>query len=798
MLTANTLDNKRIYYNRTGPVRLSGGQYSVLGPRPRTVVGLDKTGDGGGLCSNPLTVTNSKQEIDLPPYAATGNVSLTDTGGNVTPPGGNWPSVPATAPVGIVVGGGVSGVSGCWPWPNSPNSPAAPSGFGINVSEPLFSTSSNGTNYYYPEPTFAGTDSVTEWYADPKEGSATGPFFWAGVAQDMPGPTGGPLETLATSGSDGKAASRPVVIDKMLQTGTTVNYKTLFLQRLANPSAAYDPVINPYLTVDWLPVDLTVFNGDDRRPLWPPSYMATSGAAPGINQCPYQPWDPDNPVAAGLIEAVPDPGYDPTRKIYFATRQRGGNRQTALAIASLGNNSPGYINPWAQAVPVAALGGADPTDPNSLVASTPAGSSNFPYGLNHTLGYLNVAFSQSGAAVISSAPYIGAPKASPFPWIAWNNRPYANAMELLLVPSCHPARLLWEFQVVPTNSANPKLFPKTYVPDPTAPPNGGVTYSVSGTGSTVPYPYLLNFFQSTGTNSTGATELGPQLYRILEYVTVPSPFVQTETFVNPATSSTGAAGLHNFHPPFNRISKYREPGKINLNTIYSADVLNGLMNYLPSMLSGGTLTGVQNFSNKFALSRRGYGGINDSQFSISSSYPTRFANPFRSFAGGGMVPPLSTGVSWPALNSEIDATILRHDPDTTNPNYPNRPLFQYDRSITATIPPPYNDPSRNPYFRYQALTRLGNLVTTRSNVYAFWITVGYFEVTPWTNPVSGQTGPDAGHPDGYQLGPEIGSDTGEVERHRAFYIFDRTIPVGFQRGQDLNIEKGLLLRRFIE
>ena len=92
------------------------------------------------------------------------------------------------------------------------------------------------------------------------------------------------------------------------------------------------------------------------------------------------------------------------------------------------------------------------------------------------------------------------------------------------------------------------------------------------------------------------------------------------------------------------------------------------------------------------------------------------------------------------------------------------------------------------------MSRLGNLVTTRSNVYAVWITVGYFQVTP--NKGTGVV--DAAHPDGYQLQAELGSDTGEIERHRAFYIFDRTIPVGFVRGQDLNVEKALLLRRYIE
>ena len=92
-------------------------------------------------------------------------------------------------------------------------------------------------------------------------------------------------------------------------------------------------------------------------------------------------------------------------------------------------------------------------------------------------------------------------------------------------------------------------------------------------------------------------------------------------------------------------------------------------------------------------------------------------------------------------------------------------------------------------------------MTTRSNVYAVWITVGYFEVQtaaqvkaqyPAWNP------PATPPPDGWYLGRELGIDTGQIERHRAFYIFDRTIPVGFQRGQDLNVNKAILVNRFIE
>jgi hypothetical protein len=137
---------------------------------------------------------------------------------------------------------------------------------------------------------------------------------------------------------------------------------------------------------------------------------------------------------------------------------------------------------------------------------------------------------------------------------------------------------------------------------------------------------------------------------------------------------------------------------------------------------------------------------------------------------------------------------------------------------------PYVDGERNPYFYYQPMTRLGNLATNRSNVFAVWITVGYFEMERapnWNDPNSaerakirarfGATANDrdpatiAGlelynrvYPEGYMLGREVGSDTGDVQRHRGFYIIDRTEEVGFKPGEDLNSEKLIRLRRRIE
>jgi len=150
----------------------------------------------------------------------------------------------------------------------------------------------------------------------------------------------------------------------------------------------------------------------------------------------------------------------------------------------------------------------------------------------------------------------------------------------------------------------------------------------------------------------------------------------------------------------------------------------------------------------------------------------------------------------PADRREIDVTLLRPvgtTPDGTGGQLSGTvPLLGY--TSTGLI----DNTARNPYFRYQNLQRMSNAVTTRSNVYAVWITVGYFEVSRAPNKPSG-TEPDFTiYPDGLQLGAELGSDSGNVKRHRGFYIFDRSIPVGFEPGKDHNIENGVLLRRFIE
>jgi hypothetical protein len=118
----------------------------------------------------------------------------------------------------------------------------------------------------------------------------------------------------------------------------------------------------------------------------------------------------------------------------------------------------------------------------------------------------------------------------------------------------------------------------------------------------------------------------------------------------------------------------------------------------------------------------------------------------------------------------------------------------------GAVPRPFADPARDSYFKYQPINRLGNLTTTQSNVYSIWITVGYFEVTtaPAWKDADPPTVNDFVYPDGYQLGREVGEETGEITRHRAFYVVDRSIPVAYENGQDYNVEKVIKLRRKIE
>ena len=298
-------------------------------------------------------------------------------------------------------------------------------------------------------------------------------------------------------------------------------------------------------------------------------------------------------------------------------------------------------------------------------------------------------------------------------------------------------------------------------------PEGGILPQREGSPNTE-YNHLLNFFES-GDNATN-------FQRIFDYLHTPSPFAGAYTYLNPLTFGSGFV-TDDLHPPFNKISNFRDPGKINMNTIFDPAVYMGLMNGHAGPTAGNAGQSYRNWID----SRRGYGGAGGNLISFNANMPSFFTNPIRP-AGSGDIVPLTT-----LRRPDVELSLLRNnqaDPQLLiNTDYLN----------------PAINTRRHSTFKYQSVQRLDNLVTGRSNVYGMWITMGYFEVTtvpPTSVNPSGVTVVD--DPDGYKLGSEIGNDRGEVRRHRAFYMIDRSIPAAFEPGENHNVDKTVILRRYID
>lgn len=426
-----------------------------------------------------------------------------------------------------------------------------------------------------------------------------------------------------------------------------------------------------------------------------------------------------------------------------------------------------------------------------------------------------------------------------------------------------------------------------------------------------PYAHLLNFFSSSRpidpaaipqpTNQQQLNELfRPNFYRMLEYVHVPSRFTNAQEFVVPYSSwDEGANPLpanydpaaEVFSPPFNFLSRFREPGRVNLNTFMGATMNNNevdrpddgadlerfrrrmidpsqsvtpaqhwgaLVNFTPMhnihwedfnrtryagdvnawtkynhQLGTGVLEG-KTTSTPYPWVRTGSGSPKDRPVLFNTTRPSIYANPFRSYTNSLSVPhvvqqkrknidDIESFAGNDPMHRYADSSLLRWadrgyvEPSTgvsshlspstlgANRNPANEGLFVTD-GLTGTqnVVHHIHDSNRNPYFRYQDYIKLGSVATTRSNVYAAWITMGKFEVEAvqsinsklpnYRDPATVMYT----NPDGYRLVREMGSDLGDVNRHRAFMILDRSIPVGFVRGENLNVDKAIKLRRFID
>jgi hypothetical protein len=325
---------------------------------------------------------------------------------------------------------------------------------------------------------------------------------------------------------------------------------------------------------------------------------------------------------------------------------------------------------------------------NTGTTGRPGVTSHTLRGTRRAVGVAEQAFwrppSEDSGTITISPPAAPVPASPSFPnlvtgasatnvaWFPWPNRPFVSAAELLLVPQGSAVEILQNYRrLTPTQSGSISL------------------------GQGVPIPLSLLF----------------------DAVHVPTRFAGIHASGTWTTGTVGGAGtVGGEHVGFNRqaftanqVSAFREPGRVNLNTVTSEDVWNAVVaGPLPAAVK--TMTSFQS--------------------SFISGTGARSMGHLLALSASGASP-----------TTEADTN--------TNPD------------LSA---------DRNPLHAIYTATRLANTTTPRSNLFAIWIT----------------------------LRESVAGDPDSVRYRRAFYIVDRSIPVGFREGLDYNVWDAVRLRRIIE
>ncbi|HYV37546.1 MAG TPA: hypothetical protein VE988_17705, partial [Gemmataceae bacterium] len=211
----------------------------------------------------------------------------------------------------------------------------------------------------------------------------------------------------------------------------------------------------------------------------------------------------------------------------------------------------------------------------------------------------------------------------------------------------------------------------------------------------------------------------------------------------------------------------RVPGKININTIWDIDVFMAMCD--PQGSSRFTLTDIGRIWDRLTILRNPggpptYPGGPTYQL---GTQPSPYDQPFFPLSVG-VIPKVGDLQFPPATYPNgvgIGNTLLR--PFGPLPN--DDPTQAVQKRL---FEPPDTLDTTNPYIRYELLTKIYNNMTTRSNCFAVWVTVGFFEVQdPDPNDPLYKKGPIMGS----YLGQEIGRSEGRNVRHKMFAIVDRSV-----------------------
>jgi hypothetical protein len=338
----------------------------------------------------------------------------------------------------------------------------------------------------------------------------------------------------------------------------------------------------------------------------------------------------------------------------------------------------------------------------------------------HTFFYHNVPNAQKGAVAMPSWPANSVPKSPSgypsFDWLVHLDRNLVSPMELLHVSGYRPHELTQQF-----TGKMPTFIPGT-------PPTPAVW-----TGHQAPW-----------------YDNGTRLYRFLEFVQTPA-------------RQAGAGA--------------RIPGKLNINTIWDFELFMALCDPtsdsppavggkapLPPWTGHFYASDVKTIWNNLLQSRNPAG---NPPVPASAGTPSQFDQPFLPFSAGVTPGPPVGDTQYPTTNYPnglgVGNTLLRPATPVLNTSSGQ---FQQPRLFEPQSPlPSLNNPNpSHPYVRFELLNKIYNNMTVRSNCFAVWVTVGFFEVN-YVDPTTGRL----------YFGQEIGRAEGRNIRHRMFAIVDRSV-----------------------
>ncbi len=201
----------------------------------------------------------------------------------------------------------------------------------------------------------------------------------------------------------------------------------------------------------------------------------------------------------------------------------------------------------------------------------------------------------------------------------------------------------------------------------------------------------------------------------------------------------------------------RIPGKVNINTVFDSNnastpswTLNAICN--APAAAGQPSSG--STGNLFTQTTN----VNTAWSTIMSTRSPTLLGPITSiWPNSASTTPLNDKPFLPPSSGVLTGA---------DPNYPsNEGIDGIGRTILTSFTNTNANTGNHPYLQNELLTKIYNNLTTRSNCFAVYCTIGYFEVTN-PGPYSATNRP--------VLGGELGSNDGSNIRHKFFAIVDRT------------------------